>query len=502
MAVSIGRDRHRAPLVLISMLVSVWLAWTPDSAVAQSDDVIWSEPLCLSNTPTSSGRPAIVSDVYGYVHVFWSEEVGGEPLGPEELSGQGNTIFYTRWDGETWTPPVDILFVPGDEIAYFLTVDIDAENRIHAVWTGQTEFYYSNALSYEAVSAHAWRMPIVIATDSARSGGESSIVSDRRGGLHVAYATRGDGAGIYHIRSDDGGETWGPAVQLSEPLDRLEKSQGNVRVIADQAGGLHAVWQTFQAEGFGQAIYYTRSIDGGANWDAPTQLRYRGPEELWVEWPYLLSSPEFGLQLIYTNGSNQGRAYRASTDGGQTWSEPELILSEMEGVNGYVMPLVDGSGQEHLIVNMRTKSSNIVGIYYARWLGDRFSTSVPVDVSSPAAPSAHFAAAAVRLGNELHVVYNQLRGAEIWHVRGDISSATRSEAAPLPTPTAEVHAIESADTESGEPIPILGTGNEVTALSDSVSESWSEVIPMAVGGGVVLVLLFIVAVVTRSHRGL
>ena len=45
----------------------------------------------------------------------------------------------------------------------------------------------------------------------------------------------------------------------------------------------------------------------------------------------------------------------------------------MVGVNGYVVPIADGAGQLHLMIDMRTKDTQTVGIYYARWLRDSWS---------------------------------------------------------------------------------------------------------------------------------
>jgi hypothetical protein len=111
----------------------------------------------------------------------------------------------------------------------------------------------------------------------------------------------------------------------------------------------------------------------------------------------------------------------------------------MIGINGYVFPVVDGAGQLHLIINMRPEATQVVGVYYSSWLGDRWSPVVPLVNDIPAAESAHYTAAAVVHGNEIHIVWNQIRPGEIWHVRGVIQNVAPSklEAVPtiLPSPT-------------------------------------------------------------------
>lgn len=426
-------------------------------AAAQSADPVWSEPINLSNSVESSDNPAIVADQYGYVHVFWSEEVGGRPLGPNDQHRPGNTIFYRRWDGTAWTAPLDILFVPDESIAEFVAVSVDARNELHAVWTGQTSIYYSHAPAAQADSARNWITPIVVATDSARSQWESDVLVDSLGDVHVFYATRSSDPGVYQTISRDDGASWEVATRISLPLDTLEQGFANVRAFMDPAGRLHLVWQTYQEEGFGQAVYYARSTDSGDTWSVPVQLGYRDPGDFEASYPYLATVSDSQLQLVYEDGNIRGRFQRISLDSGATWSEPFHIIDEMEGVNGYVIPLVDRDGGMHLVINMRSLDQ-VVGIYYARWQGNGWSRAVPVDNKSPGSGSAHHAAATVRLGNELHVVYNQLLGGEIWYVRGVVPDVTPAVAA-VPPPAGMPQALSTPS-----PVPTVQTP-EVTRTS-------------------------------------
>lgn len=414
-------------------IVLLWL-WGMGavSVAAQSYDVTWLKASNLSNTPVNSEHPAIVADSFGYVHVLWSEDVGGEPFDHDKGPHSGNSIVYMRWDGSSWTPLMDILFVPNDPIAKFVAVDIDANNRLHAVWTGQSNLYYSNALSWQAESAHAWSQPVIVASNSARTRWESDVVADASGNVHILYATRGDEPGVYHIRSQDGGVTWEQPTKLSEPFDRLETSFSNVKTVMDGAGRIHAVWETNQEEGYGQAVYYARSTDGGQSWTAALQKGYRESGEFEVSWPYIIAVNESELHLIYVDGAADGRYHRISRDGGATWSDPYHIIPDMEGVNGYVFPVVDGGGRMHLIINMRT-ITQIGGIFYADWLGDSWSPVVRIDLTDQGG-GAHYTAGAMRLGNELHVVWTQLSRGEIGHIYGIIPSISQTPPLDVPTP--------------------------------------------------------------------
>jgi len=467
-------------------------------AAALSGDVIWSEPVNLSNSPESSGNPAVVTDDYGYVHVFWSEDVGGEPLAPEERGHSSNTIMHSRWDGVAWTLNSGILSVPGDGVAAFVAVDIDADNRLHAVWTGQSDFYYSSAPSWQAHLTEAWSTPAIVAEHSARSMWQCDIVADDSGSVHVIYATRGDETGVYHTWSKDGGMTWRSPTLLSGPLEPPEKGYANVRAISDGSGRLQSVWQSYREGGFGQAVYHAHTTSDIESWSGAVQLRRARGDETYVSWPYITARSQTELHLIYANGTNKGRAHRVSTDGGETWGEAQAILMDMEGINGFVIPIIDGSGQMNLIVNMRTRATQIVGLYYARWLGAEWSPVLPAATDGPQAAWAHFTAAAVRLGNELHVVWKQNQGGEVWHMSGTVQGIDAAPARslpltppPTPTPTATMPTATPRRSEVSR--------QELADLVESPPVSAPAFSPLLVGGGVALLVILVVIVSTRTR---
>ena len=493
----------RLVCILAALLVMSHGDWGAVPTSAQSAAVTWSRPVNLSNTLQGSGDPAIVADSYGDVHVFWSEDMGGQPQGPEGQFSGGNSIFYTRWDGESWTAPIDILSVPDDYIADFVQVVVDAENRLHAVWTGQSSLYYSSAPAEMAYSARAWSKPVVLANNSARSAWMISIVADTAGTLHVAYATRGSEVGVYYTRSTDGGMDWGFPIKLSAVPDSLEDSFSDVRIVADSTGRLHVVWQTNQKAGYGQAIYYARSPDGGRNWGPPVRLGYREPDDFDVGYPYLVVRGESELHLIYNAGSRPvGRYHRISRDGGETWGNPEQILTDMEGINGYVVPLVDGAGQMHLIIDMRTRDTQVVGLYYARWLETDWSPVVPLATESPYGPSAHYTAAAVRLGNELHVVWTQLRFGEIWYLRGTVPGVTPEPTLERQFPATPTPSSFTASGLSQSPMPASQpTAQPVdAAIPASASRLTNNLVLYSLGVPFLLVLGTILGALIRARR--
>ncbi len=480
------------------LLAAVGLLSAPIPLLAQGETVAvdapaitWSAPTNLSQSSRSSAYPTIAADQRGWVHVFWSQDMVGMPMREGDLPTIGNAIAYTRWDGHRWTQPVDVVSVPDEALAGFPEVALDADDNLHLVWIGQSTVYYSRAPAQEAASTHAWISPVAVAQGNLPRTHPVDVAVDRGGVIHVLLADNSFEGAARSTRSLDGGASWRPLQDISAPSDPLETGVARVQLAVDALDRLHATWQTNQAEGYGQAVYYARSVDGGQTWNTPQRFGYRDPGEIFVEYLTLASRGNDELHSFYVDGTGIGRWHRISTDGGETWSTAQHIITDLEGVNGYMAPVVDGAGRLHLMINMRTRAEQAVGIYHATWLDGNWSAVRAVDDSSPAAPSAHAAVATVRLGCEIHVAYVQLAGGEIWHVRGTISDvepqptigAAAGALAPLPTvavPTPPFDAIEptavarlslpaEAEAPGGRLVWVVGL---MTAAALVVGVSW------------------------------
>jgi hypothetical protein len=261
---------------------------------------------------------------------------------------------------------------------------------------------------------------------------------------------------------------------LSGNFDALEESFSNVRLVVDGAGRLHAAWQTNESEGYGQAVYYVRSLDGGKTWSAPIQMGYRAPGDFDVGLSSIGVRGSSEVRIIYNAGTHPiGRYERVSQDGGATWSDRDAMLTEMEGLNGFLAPLVDSAGQLHLVIDMRTRDTQVVGIYYTHWAGTGWSKAVPLATDAPYGPSAHYTAATVRLGNELHVVWTQLSLGEIWYIHGTLPGVAPLPAAPVSTTRApKASALVTATEASLQSVP---TAQPASAFSGSAAPASVEI---------------------------
>ncbi|MFL6233996.1 MAG: sialidase family protein, partial [Thermoanaerobaculia bacterium] len=133
-----------------------------------------------------------------------------------------------------------------------------------------------------------------------------------RSGRHVYavwHAYLPGGPSIILRRSDDGGATWGPGVPLGA---------GASPSVAASGPRVRVVWSDRRE---GEAEVYTRgSADAAATWDSETRLS-EAPYESWVPTVELAGERAFVGWVDYRDG-NEEEYFRVSRDGGATWGPP------------------------------------------------------------------------------------------------------------------------------------------------------------------------------------
>jgi hypothetical protein len=438
---------------LIPALVALGLAMVVATVQVRAQEwrIAWSPARNISNSPTSSNRPTMVADAAGNVHVIWAEDMGGESvLGiPDQLTVEANTLVYTRWDGSEWSAPIDVIALPNDNVAEYPSMAIDSQQVLHLVWTGVGTIYYSRVAAQDAGTTRAWLPPVPVG-DSARTAWESDIAVDAQDVPHIIYATRGEDPAVYYTRITNQGLGVETPVRLSPGLERPDEvALLHLSLTIDPQGRMHALWSTVRTEGFGHAIYYARSVDGGQTWSKAVRLAQGEKSTANTEFPSLGIVGDSELHLIYTYPANVGRYERISLDGGETWGEPHPIYLDLEGIAGFNVQVNDDAGNLHVLSNMRTRGQ-VGGLLYWRWLDGNWSPWQWANIETETTgPGGHFTAATVRLGNEIHALWNtnlSNQAGEIWHVSGMIPGVPART--PVPLPSSDPVDLQSADGES------------------------------------------------------
>lgn len=435
---------------LIALIVLAFVsAFAVRPASAQQGAITWSEPINLSNSPNSTSvDPFLIADPAGLVHLFWAEKMNTIP------GGGADTVLYSQWNGESWTRPVDLFFAPtsdGNLVVSQPHAVIDDLGIMHLIWISQPNFpyytlFYSSAPVNQAQFVQAWSPRAILAENL--SGTEYSIhlVYQPPNTLHVAFASGIQGEtvtrepGVTYMRSTDGGLNWSEPVEIFKTSNLMIGTSG-VRMKYKAPNTIFASWTLWNEEGNGQAVYFTRSLDGGDSWDTPITLAERRVGEYERDWNNLVQLPDGRLMAIWEGGYRAYRHAMFSSNDGETWTEAWDMFPTLIGENGFAEFATDGLDRLHLFVaqriregvNVNTQSSGTVeGLWHSVAQGGNLWTE-PVlcgGVNPMVNPKV-----AILQGNTVVAVWYSSLVSEIMVMIGQIEDAPRIDARPWPDTT-------------------------------------------------------------------
>lgn len=430
-------------LPLLPLLIGVRIE--PMAYAARgSQQIIWTTPVNVSTTTSYSWFPDLAVDNVGDVHLVWCESV------PQEIGGYKEYVYYTKWDGKTWTRPNDIVGISADINRNAIAVD--AVGGLHLLFGGSSistlSIYYKRAPLEAAWSAASWSDPHPI---SGSGSYMSDIAIDSQGVIHVIYdhavgsveAQSGSSpevcvgcADIFYRRSTDGGRTWSYPINLSRSPTGSSRSQLEI----DGADHIHVVWDegwdrlTGQGEPISGA--YIVSLDGGESWSELATFYYPDRTNAQIA----VGIDGWGNTLVVWRATSRDEIFYAlSSDDGASWSAPAVIGGILARRRGFPFDMfdmaTDSGGSVHLLVVGRVSTEQeLPGVYHLVWDGAAWSppTQVFAGAGFPLYPKI-----LVSQGNRLHAVWSELSDEfrsdnnEVWY---SSSLAASPPQTPVPSP--------------------------------------------------------------------
>lgn len=144
--------------------------------------------------------------------------------------------------------------------------------------------------------------------------------------IHIVYWEHLGSEDLLYVRSDDGGATWTPPLNLSN----TGKVLGTSSVAADDQGNVFVAWSDWAGnrDANGLDIWY-RKFDGAAGaWEPKMKIETNPATK--SSYPKLFWQPGGGLHVAWADRLAQPApylSYSASFDGGETFSPPEVALT-------------------------------------------------------------------------------------------------------------------------------------------------------------------------------
>lgn len=466
-------------LLKILFLTTIWVVFSCQFPLpqvkAQIVDNRWSPIQRLSSESAHASEASMVSDSYGYVHVFWTET---------ELLNNRSTIQYSRFDGQSWISPVDIYLAPPMVVLSLFSPVVDSEGTLHLAWSqgNAGPVFYTSAPAHHANTAQNWAR--VSRVDIPAYAGRLRV--DSEGTLHIVYVNfYGNEPGVYYVRSVDEGLLWSSPVQLDSNVPE-GYSPPLVQFEINEDDELHAVWYYRNVtipSAPGNFIRYSHSFDKGETWSPPFTIDEadENPEELRLPHPSMIVQGK-NVHVIWAGDAGVHREHRYSTNGGNTWSPTRRVWGELQGQALGGGLATDARGRIHYVDQVRWPQ----GIYHAFW--ERSSWSIPElfyliardagdDIGDRV--HAHNVRLAIRAGNQLVVTFTTSPSDPQYILY--TTYRTLDDVQPLPTQALPV----SVPTPAAEMTPVLEpatpTPQQVAIDLGDLSQSRSDISGPAAG---------------------
>lgn len=271
------------------------------------------EKISTATSPTDSTiYPQMVPDIDGYLHLVWMEtDLWWTRPNPG--------IFYSRWDGDTWSTPLKISRdTPSFSLIPSLTTD--SNKIVHVVFEDDSEIGgYRTRIQYTKRDQNGqWSTPTPLPHPATLYVASSAkITADPSNNLHVVYGVIDDftrGGSLYYTKHDAGTQTWSDPIRISYDTDgttpTLDSQWGEIQ--ADKQGNVHVMYWDWQ-----KGIFY-RKLSGG-NWSTPVKV----VETTETEFTKMTVDDNGNPFVIWFATRNESIWVRRTVD--QVWQEPELL---------------------------------------------------------------------------------------------------------------------------------------------------------------------------------
>jgi len=418
------------------VIVYLLLLGGHEPGFAQVDDELWSQPVNLSRSGAAES-PVLVLGPERQTQVFWWDRFDGlataymldrgwsdptiAPIRMREVSGTGASARVVT---STLSAMPYIVGVGESALALWL----DAPN----VDTGLRPLLYSRL----SLGTAEWTAPEVLA----ESATAWEMVEDSQGDVHLVYCQTQQleafPAGIYYVRSIDGGITWSEPVALYTSLyARLwTANKVHLSIIADASGDLLVGWDDPRQE----LAFYVFSTDGGIAWSEPAAVQdgdIVGLHPRFIVLPALSSSGgRSELVMIWEQAGGASTCVlqqQRSEDGGKTWSAASRIFEDLTSCPTQIVTARTTTG---LVLLMRAEGTGY--LLAAAWDGEQWSAikRLSFNFENPQTGAMTYLEslqAGVTLGNALAAV-GQGGDGDIWVLEGQVDTMEWAFAAPSP----------------------------------------------------------------------
>ena len=322
---------------------------------------LFKQPIWSQLSPVTSGNLQmeaieLVATDDGLFHAFFTQH-------------ENPAIYYTYWNGESWSRITPVLELPDGEAAW-PAIATGPENELFLITqNNRGEVYFSRATSGNTGNKSLWSTPTRLEIGDIDEIGSVDVVQDSAGTVYVVYSVPvNEARGIYLVQSKDHGASW------SEPLKVFDGATANFDLVGapslliSENDSLHITWKRQSIRGDevpeSLSLYYTRSEDGGRTFTDAVPI-----VEEPVAWREILMDGKGNLHLLWKPQDAITTVwFQVSSDDGRTWQYPQGLPNE----GGPAAVTRDPAGRLHLV-------SIVPGVLeHWLWDGSRWQSEAPL----------------------------------------------------------------------------------------------------------------------------
>jgi BNR repeat-like domain len=277
------------------------------------------KPICTCSGVAGQWDPVLATTSSGTVYGTWMNSTA--------------IVFSKSTDhGTTWTTP---LKVSGKSWADKPWMATSANgNDVYVAYESRSQLF----LTASHNAGTSFSTPVAVNSDSSVYRYPNGFVVLPNGTAVMSDSKYSGGsvktAGPVEIevwRTTNGGTSWTKVTVDSTVFTGVNfETSSTTTIAADAAGTLVVEYSGATAQGANNRVFTRRSMDGGLTWSARTEV---GTAAANGSFPAIAAKAAGDFRITYMDNSTGAWNvwYRASTDGGVTWSAPLRISDATSG---------------------------------------------------------------------------------------------------------------------------------------------------------------------------
>jgi hypothetical protein len=358
----------------------------------------WTNLEKLTDEQLNITSPTIICTSENNKHVLWSQTL------EEGDSFLDTAIYYAKSNEEGWTQPNLVIEKPDARVVQPEAI-IDNGNLV-VVWSRSDDLglYSSHAIIAQAENAFNWFNPVQLPSLQPIAS-SPDVKIDQKGNIIVVYAIPvNEDRGIYLTRSDDGGETWIQPIKVFDAVASNWPRVDQPKLAQTSDGILHLIWTQKSVTGgaIASAVFYANSGDGGQTWSQPQLVKEPlGSVEI-------VSSGDRTINILWLGLGDVAKVlHQYSINDGESWSTP-VGISGIEEVPVVMDVKADHEGRLHLVQAIEEQARNF-SIKYSIWNGARWLTNDSLNLGAEYSGQFNALDICVDSGDQLTTVFSLIQ---------------------------------------------------------------------------------------------